>query len=222
MTTTAVRSVRISSGSHRVKVVAADGAEFRVDGSADMSDDDGQITVGGVASRLTVFVPARTDVVIGTTSGRVDVEGPAGHVAVVTSSGRVEIEQAASVDVRSQSSRVEIGTVEGSCRVRSESGRVEVTSCGAADVAAKSGRIEMRHVDGDVAAHSVSGRIELSLASTHDVRAETVSGKIEVSLPEDAVAFQPTDISAGELRPRGCNCTVLARSTSGKVTVASR
>jgi hypothetical protein len=222
MTSDATRVVRISATHNRVEVFAASGSAVRVDGSAEVSESDGQVTVSNVTSRLAVFVDAGTDLVIGTTNGRVAVKGPAGQVSIVTESGRVGVEEAASVDIRSGSSRVEVGSVTGTCRIRSTSGRVDVGSCGVADIASNSGRIEMHKVNGEVAAHSVSGRIELSMETANDVRAETVTGRIEVSLPNGTVAYQPPGSALGTLRPPGCDCTVVARSTTGKVVVTSR
>ena len=222
MPSAAPSAVRISSSSHRVEVVAQQGAEFRIKGEAEVSDVDGRITISNPRSHLEVHLPADTDVVIGTTSGRVEVRGRVGHLAVVTESGKVEVDAAASVDIRTTSSRVEVGEVAGVCRIRSTSGKVEVESCGDADVAGRSGRIELQRVDGEVEAHSVSGRIELSMSSANDIHAETVTGKIEVSLPKGTVAFRPSDSEHGALRPPGADCTVFARSTTGKVVVTAR
>jgi hypothetical protein len=222
MPSAAPTAVRISAGVHRVEVAAAEGATFRVDGPAHVADVDGVVTVSDVSGRLRVFVGADTEVLIGTTSGRVGVSGPIGHVAIVTESGRVDVESAASADIRSETARVEVGDVTGSCRIRSTSGRVEVRSCGSAEVSADSGQIEMWQVSGEVDAHSVSGRIELSMATANDVRAETVSGRITVSLPKGTVAHRPTAAADRSPRPPGCDCTVVARSTTGKVVVTAR
>jgi DUF4097 and DUF4098 domain-containing protein YvlB len=222
MSSVAAPTVRISGGSSRVEVTAKEGGSFRLEGSADVVEDGHQVTISQVRSRLSVTVAAGTHLVIGTTSGRVDVTGRVGNLAVVTMSGRVQVESAASVDIRTQSSRVEVGSVAGSCRVRSTSGKVEVGACGDADISARSGRIELQRVDGEVDAHSISGRIDLSMASANDVRAETVTGRIEVSLPKNTVAYQPPKSAPQTLRPPNCDCTVVARSTTGKVVVTSR
>lgn len=222
MTDDTLRLVRISADSGHVDVEARKGAEFTVKGDARVVERDGVATVDEVQGRLRVKVPAGTDLVIGTSSGRVSVRGPAGEVAVVSSSGRVEIEQAAVADVRTDSSRVEVGAVAGACRIRSTSGRVEVERCGAADVASETGRVELRRVGGEIDAHSVSGRIELSLDEPHDVRAETVTGRIDVSLPRGTTAFRSDGPSDGALPPPGTDCTVSARSETGKVVVDTR
>lgn len=215
-------AVRISSSSGRVEVFAKQNTAFRLKGSAEVSDLDGRITISNVHNNIEVYLPLDTDVVIGTTSGRIQVKGRVGHLALVTESGKVEVDAAASVDIRTKSSRVEVGEVAGVCRIRSTSGKVEVESCGDADIAGRSGRIELHRVDGEVEAHSVSGRIELAMASVHDVHAETVTGKIEVSLPKGAVAFHPSESEPHALRPPGTDCTVFARSTTGRVVVTAR
>ena len=215
-------TVRIAAGSHRVEVRAvADGA-FGVRGDARIERGGRATTVDRARSRLHVTVPAGAHVVVGTTSGRVEVTGPVGHLAAVSETGRVEVERAVSVDIRTETSTVDVGEVDGECRIRSKSGRVEVVRCGAADVASKTGRVELRHVDGVVDAHSVSGRIELSLERPHDVRAETLTGRIEVSLPPGTVTFRPDGPDDRRLPPPGVECTVSARSETGKVVVATR
>ena len=222
MTTAAPMTVRISAGNNRVEVVAAAGQVFRLEGQATVEEVGDQVTISRPESKLRVSVPAGTNLVIGTTSGRIEIAGPLGHVAVVTESGKVEVESAESVDIRTRSSRVEVGKVAGVCRIRSTLGKVEVGSCGDADIAGDSGQIELQRVAGSVEAHSVSGRIELSMAAANDITAETVTGRIEVSLPEGIVAYQPSQSELGTLRPPGCDCTVVARSTTGKVVVTSR
>lgn len=222
MTTAAPTTVRISAGSDRVEVVAAEGGSFRLSGDATVDEVGNQVTISKPTDKLLVSVAPGTNLVIGTTSGRIEIVGPVGHVAVVTESGKVEVESAESVDIRTESSRVDVGNVSGVCRIRSTSGKVEVGSCGDADIAGRSGRIELQRVAGQVDAHSVSGKIGLSMVSAHDIRAETVTGRIEVSLPKGVVAYQPPDSALGTLRPPDCDCTVIARSTTGKVVVTSR
>jgi DUF4097 and DUF4098 domain-containing protein YvlB len=217
-------TVRIAAGHHRVEVVAVDGdpTEVEVEGDARVDRSDRIVTIDEVRGRVVARVPAGSELVVGTTSGRIEVRGRVGHAALVSESGRVEVESAASVDVRTETSRVAVGEVSGTCRIRSKSGRVEVERCGAADAASETGRVELRHVDGVVDAHSVSGRIELSLDQPHDVRAETVTGRIEVSLPPGTVPFRPDGPEDRRLRPPDASCTVSTRSETGRVIVATR
>ena len=214
-------SVRISSGGHPVKVVAEDRPDIRVKGDAEVSDDGHAVTIAA-AGPLTVRIPEGLDVLVGSGSGRIEVTGAAGDVSVLTDSGRIDIDDAASVDARTNSARVVVGRSGGECRVRSESGRVEVGACGSADVATDSGRIVLKHVDGPVKAHCVSGRIEVEMDSAHDIDAETVSGRVTVSLPPGVEAWHADEPHDSSDQPDDCDCVVNVRSVSGRVRVSSR
>lgn len=216
-----VKSVRLSTGSDRVKVVVEARLDVAVEGTARIQVDGDRTTVDRSESRITVRVPTGTELVIGTTSARVEVTGSVGAVSVVTDSGRIEIDEAESVDARTTSARITVGSVVGECRVRSVSGRVEIGSCGGADVATTSGRIDLTHVTGPVRAHCVSGRIEIELDAAHDVDAETVSGRIEVSLPTEVQVYR-SDEPGVVAAPEGCDCTVRASSLSGRIQVSNR
>jgi DUF4097 and DUF4098 domain-containing protein YvlB len=215
-------AVRISSTSHRVRVLAEARADVLVDGRADVEHGDTTVTVSAVGSKLAVHVPVGTSVVVGSSSGRVDVTGPVGDVAVLTESGRIAIDQADAVDVRTDSARVTIGSADGPCRVRTRSGAITIESCTGADVSADSGRIVLRHVTGPVHAHCVTGRIEVGMETSDDVAAETVSGRISISLPGGVTAFETTEPDSVVARPSDCDCTISARSVTGRIEVETR
>jgi DUF4097 and DUF4098 domain-containing protein YvlB len=217
-----ITTVRISSTSGRLRIIAQGDAPIALEGRAEVTRDEGLVTIDAGSGRLLVTVPEGSDLVVGATSGRVDVTGRVGNIAVVTGSGRVTIDSAATADVRTGSGRVEIGSVDGECRVRSSSGRVVIRRCGRADVAGESGQIQLEDVHGPATAHCVSGRITVALASAADVTAETVSGRIDVSLPHGVRVHRVTSIADLEHRPADTDCTVAARSGSGRITVSSR
>ena len=194
--------LRITSRSGRVTVAAEQRDDIVVPLGVEVSREAETITVSADADAISVRVPEGLDLVIGTEGSRVDVTGPLGAVAIATASGRVSVEVAGSVDVRTTSGRVDIGVVGGACRVRGESGRVTVDSCGTADVATSSGRIRLAEVAGSVRAHCTSGRIDVGVRGSHPVAAETVSGRITVHLGRE--------VDPG---------IVVARSVSGRVEV---
>jgi DUF4097 and DUF4098 domain-containing protein YvlB len=210
--------VRIAARSQRVTVTAAADATFGLSGRADVHTDGAQVTIDKVRSNISVQVPEGTDIVIGTSSGRVGAHGRLGATAISTRSGRVDVDDASSVDVRATSASVTIGTVDGACRVHTASGRVRIEGCGEADVSTKSGRIQMRNVTGPVTAHSISGRVTVRMSEAHDVHAETVTGRIELSMPAGSVVHQR--VPGSPLPPPGAGCTVIARSTTGKVVLS--
>jgi DUF4097 and DUF4098 domain-containing protein YvlB len=61
----------------------------------------------------------------------------------------------------------------------------------------------------------------VAVAGAHDVQAETVSGRIEVTYPggvRPLVVSPDADVAATE----GHDCTVVARSGTGRVVVSGR
>lgn len=215
--------VRIATTKHRVEVVAEHRDDVTVDGPAAVKTVGGTTTVDDIKDRITVRVPGHTNVVVGTTSGRVLIAGPVGDVAITTTSGRVEINDAASVDVRAESSRVEVNGVDNHCRIRTGNGKVLVDDCGGhADLATDKGRIELTAANGTVEAHCVSGRIVVTMDSANDVQAETVTGRIDVSLPPGIRPYDPISQGLQDITPDGYDCTIVARSVSGRVSVESR
>ena len=211
-------SVRIYSGSHRCEVEAGPWAEVTVVGDAQLDLGPGGHEIDDVRSRIRVRVPEGTDLVVGSSSGRVEITGRCGAVSVTSSSGKVQVAAATAVDARTDSGRIEIGAVDSECRVHTRSGRVEVERCGSADVAAESSRIELDAVHGPARAHTVSGRVQVGMAEAADVDAETDTGRIEVALPRGTVVHRPAPGSEAPL-PDDADCTVLARSTPGKVEI---
>ncbi|MGH1488138.1 MAG: DUF4097 family beta strand repeat-containing protein [Acidimicrobiales bacterium] len=212
--------VRISSRG-RVDVVAEQRDGVDVKGDADVTSIGRTTTVSSEDGRLNIRVPIGVDLIIGTTSGRVAVAGEVGAVSIVTESGRVAVERAQSADVRSDTGRIDIGQSDGPCRVRSESGSISVASCRDANVATGNGRIALQGVRGAVQAHCTSGRIDIEMATANDVDAETVTGRIAVSLPPGVQVFR-TEAAAGQVPPDDADCTVLARSVTGRVDVGNR
>ncbi len=212
--------VRVATGSGAVHVTAeAD----RTECWSSVAPLDGlPLTVEADSSKVRVRVPEGTDLVIGATSGRVTVEGRVGAVSVLTTSGRISIDRAASVDARSTSGRVQVGHADGLCRVVSTSGRVEVDRCGTADVACRAGRIVLAEAHGPVRANCTSGKIVVTVAGAHDVEAETVSGRIAISYPADVRPLVVSSGTDGADPTSGHDCTVVARSGSGRVVVSNR
>jgi len=214
-------TVRIASTSGAVRVIAEDRADVDVPDSSTFSVDESVMTVSAGSRRALVRVPIGTDLVVGTTSGRVEVSGPVGSLAVTTMSGRVSVEAARSVDIRSTSGRIEVGSATGSCRVSTRSGRVVVGSCGEAHLTSASGRISLEVADGPVHAHCVSGRIDVAVSSAQDVEAETVSGRISVRLPAGVRPWIVARRDDAQPESDRYDCVVTARSVNGRIDVVS-
>lgn len=214
--------MRLSTTSERVSIHAEQRSDVAVSGDARAVVEGDRTTIDRARGHVTVRVPIGTDIIIGTTSGRVEVSGPVGDVSIVTESGRIDVESADSIDARTESGRLTVAQVTGACRVQSVSGRIEIGGCAGGEAVTTSGRIEMRHVRGDVRAHCVSGRIDIELDDPHDVDAESVSGRISVRMPPGARVHRADGPTDREPAPPDCDCTVRAVTVSGRVMVAPR
>lgn len=217
-----VTVVRISTTSGSVHVAAEPGLRDVVARVGSVTTTGSLDVIDAGSDKVRVRVPEGTDVVVGSTSGRVAIEGEVGATSVLTTSGRISIARARSVDARSVSGRVQIGHVEESCRVVATSGRVEIDRCGDADVTSGSGRIVLRDAHGPVRAHCSSGRIEVGMAAAHDVDAETVSGRITVSLPAGSTPLVVASAAHAPMDRGEHDCVVVVRSGSGRVVVGNR
>jgi hypothetical protein len=142
---------------------------------------DGSVRAG-FSGRIEIACPEGTDVILGSSSGRIECHGRLGRVAVTGHSGRIRIEAARDIEVRSTSGRVSIGHCDEVCRVAVESGGVDIGSAGAIDVTLASGRLEV-DACGDVRVHSGSGRVALGLARAGSVEVSTLSGRVSIAVP---------------------------------------
>ena len=213
--------IRIASTSGRLRIDAEPQAEVSVSKGAEMTRTGDTVTIDAGFAAVDVVVPEGVDLVVGSDSGRIEVRGRLGAVAISTGSGRIDLSHARSADVRTESGRIFIGRVDSECRAHSTNARIEVEHCGTADVSSDSGRVAIGEVDGPAVAHSVSGRISIGVLRAADIEAETVSGRIEVAFPA-GVSFYRASAGSPKQRPAGSDCTVLARSGSGSVSVTSQ
>ncbi len=217
--------VRITASSGRIEVTA----EARSDVLVERGQEHpmgGILEVQGESSGVVVRVPVATDVVVGSHSGSITLRGRLGDVRLTTRSGRVDVEECASIDVRAASGRVEIGRVAGEARVKTASGRVSVKSVGGAlGVTTVSGRIEVGVASGPVRAHTVNGRVDVVIDRAADVRADTVSGSVRIALPDHVHPEVSLVSVSGKVScelTKGTDCRVTGRTVSGKVQVVAR
>ena len=209
--------VNVSTRSGRVRVEGRDGAGLRVEGGTIERDDDGTVRIAaatGGSHSVSVVVPAGTDVIVGTASGRVELRGSLGDVRVTTASGKIIVDAARSVDIRTASGTIDIGEVAGACRVVTKSSRVSVGSVANLDCSAVSGRIEVGGVQ-DASVRTVSGRIDLGTQATGRVEVRSVSGKVELAVPRDRRPATTLKTVSGRVR---CECE---NGTDGEISVAT-
>src|SRR3954452_7531007 len=217
--------LRITRRSGNVVVSAEAGATLAVDGGTTKLGDDGVIDVRPRrGAELDITCAAGTDLTISTDSCNIEVRGDAGSVKVTTKSGSVSIERATAVNARGASGRVEVGECAGECRVVFSSSNVTIGETGRAVVATVSGNIDVDETD-DAEVKTVSGNISLGARGGGMLAARSISGSVEVSVPEGS--RPATRLKAGSGRVR-CDCEsgsdgeVKIKSVSGSISVTCR
>jgi DUF4097 and DUF4098 domain-containing protein YvlB len=217
--------LRITRRSGNVVVTAEPGAALVVEGGTSKLGDDGVINIrprGG--SLLEVTCAAGTDLTISTASGNIEVHGDAGSVKVTTKSGGISIERATAINARGASGKVEVGSCEGECRVSFASSNVTIGEAGRAVVATVSGNIEIDEA-GDAEVKTVSGNISLGARGGGVMAARSISGSVEVSVPDGSRPATRLKAVSGKVRcePQpGDDGEVKIKSVSGSISVTCR
>jgi hypothetical protein len=221
----------VQSRSGNVEVIAEPRDDVQVEGERfDAREVDSGRTLeirGGRGGSKTISVrcPVGTDIVIGTASGSVRAAGELGCVSVTTASGNVELEAADEADLRTTSSGIRVGRVRGRSRLNTVSGRIEAEHLAACSCGSMSGSIRLDRVDGPLKARTVSGRIEASSTGEGAITVKTVSGKIEIGLPEGTAISKRFKTLSGRLRcpfPEGDDLHVDAQTVSGTIELVPR
>jgi DUF4097 and DUF4098 domain-containing protein YvlB len=218
----APRSVHITTRQGNVRVVG--GRDLAVEGGLVDRHDDGSVYVRREpdASEITISCPAGTDVTIGTVGGKVELEGPLGAARVATVSGKIRVDDAASIDVRTKSGSIRVGRCAGECRVVTTSSKVHIGSAGHASVAGVSGVVLIERVD-DAEVKTVSGKVVCATAGAGDVSVRTVSGRVEVTVPADVKPQTHLKSVSGKVE---CSCEtgadgeIAVATVSGRITVS--
>lgn len=221
--------LRITARSSKVSVVAGDVDEVEVDGSrktsvrvAESEDaDTTEVRITSSSDDISVRCPEGADVVVGVNSGRVHLEGRFGDVRVVTRSGKVEVEEAASLDVRSGSGRITVGCCEGDCRVMSRSGSVVVERAGQLRAGTKSGRLEVKAVDA-ANVHAASGKVTLGATGRGDLEVKVMSGSVRIAVQGEARPQLRAKVLSGSVRnecEEGDDFRIDVKTLSGTVSV---
>ena len=217
--------LRISNIAGRVEVEAGDGtADVVVTGGTQVVDhDDRVVDVKPIhpAQAIHVRCPTGTDVMVGTRSGAVELQGSLGSVSVISASGRIRVAQAAEVDLRTSSGKIEVDDCTGRCRASTKSGAVVVGSASAAEITTMSGKVRLGLVSGTVEVRTVSGSVTLSSTGVGPISARTLSGSVSIRLP---AGVRP-EVLASDARWVNCRCeagddvTIEIASLSGNVEI---
>jgi ferric-dicitrate binding protein FerR (iron transport regulator) len=217
------RSGRITvTGEERPDVVFESGVSSARDVAQDAT---GRIAVTSArwgSAALEVRCPTGTNVVVGTASGRVELRGRLGEVRVTTLSGRIEVDQAEALDLRSVSGSIAVVQCERRCRVQTKSGRTTVGIAEDADLSTVSGRVRLDSSSGSIQVRTASGSVEVGTEGGGDVDVQTISGSVRVEVPEGVRPAAELRSRAGRCRcecPEGRDCRIVVSSMSGKIEV---
>jgi hypothetical protein len=138
---------------------------------------------GGRNSRVVAHVPPRTDVELSSTSGDVRLAGSLGVVRVHTTSGQIEVGDAARLDISTASGDLSCGDVAGDAHVSSISGDCTLRRVGGLDATLTSGDLRLDLCDGDMSVVSTSGDVRVGCCGGSDIAVRSISGDVRVGLP---------------------------------------
>jgi DUF4097 and DUF4098 domain-containing protein YvlB len=218
--------LKISNRSGAVRVRAEGDGPLQITGAKEShAEDPSTMRIKASSSTIEVRCPAHTSVSIGTASGAVELIGVFGAVHVVTASGSVRIDEAASADVRTTSSSVRVHHCRGQCRVVTDNGEIAVENAGHVDVRSASGRVGVLHASsGDV--RTTSGAVSVGLVdfpADGRLRIETISSKIDVSVAPGTHPHSRLRSMSGHVRcdcPDGADGSIELRSVSGSIRLS--
>ena len=218
--------LRVSAVSGRVIVVAEARDDVSIDSEGKQElQEDGSIEVKPRRRSSSVHVrcPEGSEVMVGTVSGDVDLQGSLGAVRVTSTSGSITVDTVESADLRTVSGRATVGQCTGLCRASTKSGKIAVGEAGGGDLATVSGDVRVGATSG-VEVRTVSGKVDIQSGAQGPVRAKTISGSIDVTLPQ---GVRPNVRAKGRGKVR-CECEegndvdVDVRTVSGKIEIAAR
>ena len=216
----------IKSRSTAIHVVARAEAPLSVAGGVTtvLANGDNEITPSIGSSVVEVECPAGTNVTIATLSGRVALAGPLGQVRVATRSGRVDVDTAEGVEVRSATGGVHLGACSGHCSIVVKSAKVVIDKALSAAVSSMSGRVELAGGT-DAKVQTISGAVKIAAAAGSSIKAQSVSGSIDVSVPTGTNPHATLASIGGKVRnacPEGDDGLIEVRTVSGAISVTGR
>jgi DUF4097 and DUF4098 domain-containing protein YvlB len=214
--------LRITVTSGTVRVVGEDRDDLAVEGAV-VTGQEPDLELHGTSGEVTARLPTTTAVVLGSLSGKVQLEGRVGAVSVTTTSAAVRAEDVASIDARSTSGKLRVGNCRGDLRMKTKSSSVVVGRVDGEVVAATvSGRITIDDARGPVAVKTVSGTVEITVDGSALVRMETISGKLRVHVPAGVRPDVRVQSVSGKARidvEQGDDVVLMLRTVSGSIEV---
>jgi len=211
----------IAARSGSIVVRTGPGPEVEVEGGRVRVESDGTTRVDGGSANIEVTCPEGTDLILGTSSGKVSLEGTFGDVRVTNSSGSVHIEEVRSLDLRIRSGSIEVEACAGECHVVAVSGRIEIGRAGRVDITGVSGTIIAGSVAGG-RVRTTSGKVTVGLDRAADIDVRGVSSSTVVDVPPGVAPELRLRTISGRVRKeveRGHDCVISVHTVSGSITV---
>jgi DUF4097 and DUF4098 domain-containing protein YvlB len=219
-------TLRIHARSGKIDVTAEprddvliEGDRFEAEETADGRELDVKSGHAGSKS-LSVRCPAGTDIIVGTQSGSVRLCGDFGGVSVTTMSGNIDVETSDEADLRTGSGSITLSSCRERCRLNTVSGKISAGEVAAIAAGTMSGSITIERVAGKLKARSVSGSIRARLDGEGNIAVKTVSGKVQLELPEGTALATRFKTISGKVRnpfPAGDDCYLEAMTISGSI-----
>jgi DUF4097 and DUF4098 domain-containing protein YvlB len=219
-------TVRVQSRSGKVEIVAEPRDDVLVEGDGfDAREADEGATLElrsgrGGSKTITVHCPVGTDLTVGTHSGNVRASGEVGAISATTMSGSIEIDRADEADLRTGSGNITVGGIRGRCRLNTMSGKIDAGDLAACACGTMSGAIRIDRVAGPFKARTVSGSIRATCDGGGPIIVKSVSGKVEITLPEGLGVDKRFKTISGRVRcpfPEGDDCRIEAMTVSGAI-----
>jgi DUF4097 and DUF4098 domain-containing protein YvlB len=172
------------------------------------------------SGRVVLRCPENSNLIVGTSSGAVELHGRFGDVRVTTTSGSVHLENATRADLRLSSGKAQVDRC-GMLRVQTASGDVRIGTCGDVEVAVANGRIEVGEAN-KVRAKTANGSVSVNVRG--DAAIETISGKVRVGVAPGLHPSVRTRSLHGRTKnecPPGEDLQILVRTVNGDIEVVS-
>jgi DUF4097 and DUF4098 domain-containing protein YvlB len=219
-------TLRIHARSGKVEVTAEPRDDVLVEGDrfeAEETHEGRELDVksGHAGSKnLIVRCPVGTDIVVGTQSGGVRLCGDFGEVCITTMSGNIEVDTSDEADLRTGSGSITLSGCRERCRLNTVSGKISAGEVAAIAAGTMSGSITIERAGGKFKARTVSGSIRALLDGEGNIVVKTVSGKVQLALPEGTALATRFKTISGKVRnpfPAGDDRYLEAMTISGSI-----
>lgn len=186
-------ALEITSRSGRILAIAeVDRDDIEVEGLVDDAKKSQvwrqrgrlHIRASRMSNAITVRCPAGVDLIASTDSGALELQGDWGEVKLQSQSGRIQVEQARKVDARTKSGAIQIERAHGAASAGAASGSIVIQDARGANAATVSGKIELHDITGRAYAMTVNGSISIRADGAGDINTASVSGGIDIRIPE--------------------------------------